>query len=111
MEVQGRTRADPQRASDVRAAPRAQLVRRVVAAVLASAAGLLLSQGALQRGHLAWSLPAQDCLALVISIGIGAARFGDISHLNWSSSGLVALALALAITGITRLSRTQQPPR
>lgn len=91
------------------ATPDAAWAAGAVAAVLVSAAGLLMSQAALHRGHLSWSLPMQDCMALVVSIGIGAARFGDISHQNWTSASLAGLALALATAGIWRLSRTHEP--
>jgi uncharacterized membrane protein len=79
-------------------------------ALVAGGVGLLLTQAALQRGRLSLSMPAQDLLALTVSIGLGAALLGEVPRLSISVGVLTAVGLALAAHGIHQLSRTFQQP-
>ncbi len=81
-------------------------------ALIAGGIGLLLTQAALQKSRLSASMPAQDLLALLVSIAVGATLLGDVPPLT--STLVVGTLFALVLTGlgILQLSRTfdSQPP-
>ena len=70
----------------------------------AGGAGLVLTQAALHKGRLASSMPAQDLLALTVSIGLGAALLGELPRLGELDLVLVPVATAAVLLGIRRLS-------
>ena len=76
-----------------------------LAALTAGGLGLLLSQAALQKSRLSSSMPAQDLLALLVSIALGATLLGEVPHLTGSL--LVGTVIALTVTGhgIVQLSK------
>ncbi len=74
----------------------------------AGGAGLVLTQAALHKGRLASSMPAQDLLALTVSIGLGAALLGELPRLGELDLVLVPIALAAVLLGIRRLSDGDQ---
>jgi hypothetical protein len=77
-------------------------------ALTAGAVGLGLTQAALQRSRLSASMPAQDLLALLVSIALGATLLGEVPHLT--NTLLLGTLIALLLTGhgILQLSRTSQ---
>ena len=77
-----------------------------VGVVVVGGAGIVLSQAAFQRGRLAWSMPTQDSLALLVSLALGALFLGEIPRVGLTGLVGAALALALVGDGIGRLART-----
>lgn len=74
-------------------------------AVLVGGTGLVLTQAALQKGRLSSSLPAQDFLALTVSVGMGAALLGEVPGLSGDVLVVMASALCLMVLGTVGLSR------
>jgi hypothetical protein len=69
----------------------------VSTALIAGCSGLVLTQAALQKGGLSASLPAQDLLALIVSVGLGAALIGEAPRLGITA--VLALLVALGLVG------------
>lgn len=78
--------------------------------LLVGGAGIVLSQAAFQRGRLAWSMPSQDSIALVVSLVLGAVFLEELPHVGASGLAGAVLALGLVGHGITRLARTAPTP-
>ncbi len=76
----------------------------VAGLVVVGGAGLLLTQLALQRAPLSSSLPAQDFLALVVSIGLGAVLLGETPPSDPLHLVVGAVALVLVGHGIRTLA-------
>jgi drug/metabolite transporter (DMT)-like permease len=71
----------------------------VLAAAATGGLGLVLTQAAFARGRVTASLPAQDLLALVVSIGAGAGLAGEVPGVGpWALAG-TGLALLLVAHG------------
>jgi drug/metabolite transporter (DMT)-like permease len=82
----------------------------VLAAAATGALGLVLTQAAFARGRVTASLPAQDLLALVVSIGAGAGLAGEVPAVGpWSLIG-TGLALLLVAHGGHELAREPGSP-
>lgn len=79
-------------------------------ALTAGGIGLLLTQGALQKSGLSASMPAQDLLALLVSIAVGASMLGEVPHLTGTVLAGTAFALVLSGHGILRLARSLHHP-
>jgi hypothetical protein len=79
-------------------------------ALTAGGIGLLLTQGALQKSGLSSSMPAQDLLALLVSIAVGASMLGEAPRLTGTVLAGTAFALVLSGHGIVRLARTLHHP-
>jgi uncharacterized membrane protein len=75
-------------------------------ALTAGGLGLLLTQAALQKGRLSASMPAQDLLALLVSIAAGATLLGEVPPLTSTRVAGTLVALLLTGHGILRLSRS-----
>jgi hypothetical protein len=81
----------------------------VVTALVSGGIGLLLTQAALQRSRLSASMPAQDLMALLVSIAVGAALLGEVPPLTATLVVGTVIALLLTGHGIRQLSRTWDP--
>jgi hypothetical protein len=79
-------------------------------ALTAGGIGLLLTQAALQKSRLSSSMPAQDLLALLVSIALGGTLLAEVPHLTNTLLLGTLIALVLTAHGILRLSRTFQQP-
>jgi hypothetical protein len=78
----------------------------VATALTVGAIGLLLTQAALQRSRLSASMPAQDLLALLVSIAMGAALLGEVPPLTTARVVGTLIALVLTGHGIAQLSQS-----
>ena len=75
-------------------------------ALTAGGLGRLLTHAARQKSRLSSSMPAQDLLALLVSIALGATLLGEVPHLTGSLLAGTTVALASTGHGIVQLSRT-----
>jgi uncharacterized membrane protein HdeD (DUF308 family) len=99
------------RATELTASTHIDWLLGAVGAVVAGSVGLLLSQAALHRGRLSWSMPSQDFVALVVSISAGALLLSETPRFtDFTLIGTLA-AVSLVVHGIIRLNRSAAPER
>lgn len=81
------------------------------AGVIASGtAGLLMSQAAYRQGRLAWSMPTQDSVALILSLAMGVLFLNEVPRVDPAVLVGITTALCLVTHGISRLARTAPHP-